>query len=292
MSTKTYYKHKIEKILVVSKIVTLGYFRFDKNFKTAGETHDFWEMVYADRESIICTAGEKKITLSEGEVIFHRPNEFHAFSANGKKAPSVFVLSFECKSEAVDFFSEKKIKVPENLRSFLYDMMKEGKRTFDSPDPYAKKIELLAHPTLGGLQLIKNYLELFLINLIRHLTETEDGNMMFLQKSEWENPMVQTIIKMLSEKVESSVTIDEICNAVNYSRAYVCKEFRETTGKTIHQYYQELKIERATAFLKHGDMSIREISEHLGFDTPSYFCKMYKRITGKTPSESERKKKK
>lgn len=292
MDTKTYYRHKIKKILVVSKIVTVGYFRFDKNFRTTVESHDFWEFVYADRESIICTADGAQIPLCEGEILFHKPNESHSFSANGKKTPGVFVITFECKSEAIGFFANKKIAVPEELRHFLYDMADEGKRTFEPPDPYAKKLELLPYPTLGGLQLIKNLLELFLINLIRSMTETKDGNKTFLQKSEWDDPTVQRIINILKEKTESSVTIDEICKEVNYSRAYVCREFRETTGKTVLQYYRELKIERAKSLLQMKNISIREISDRLGFDTPSYFCKTYRLMTGSTPSAARKKGKK
>ena len=68
---QNYYKHKIENLLLVSKIVTIHYFEFEKNFESKGESHDFWELVYADKESIVCTANSKEITLKEGEILFH-----------------------------------------------------------------------------------------------------------------------------------------------------------------------------------------------------------------------------
>ena len=51
---KKYFKHKIQNLLLIDKLVIVQFYEFDKNFKYGPESHDFWEMVYADKESIIC----------------------------------------------------------------------------------------------------------------------------------------------------------------------------------------------------------------------------------------------
>ena len=51
---KKYFKHKINNLLVINGIITVHYFEFSKDFKHEGESHDFWEIVYADKEDIIC----------------------------------------------------------------------------------------------------------------------------------------------------------------------------------------------------------------------------------------------
>ena len=71
---KQYYKHKIENLLLISRIVTIHYFEFDKDYIAPIESHDFWELVYADKEAILCTSDGRETLLSEGEVIFHKPN--------------------------------------------------------------------------------------------------------------------------------------------------------------------------------------------------------------------------
>ena len=75
---KKYFKHKIENLLIVNKLVTVLYLKFDKDFKAKGETHDFWEIVYVEHGETVCTAEEKTIVLKQGEMLFHKPNEFHA----------------------------------------------------------------------------------------------------------------------------------------------------------------------------------------------------------------------
>jgi AraC-like DNA-binding protein/quercetin dioxygenase-like cupin family protein len=282
---KTYFKHKLTNLISVSKIVTIHHFEFEKNFKSHGESHDFWEIVYAERESIICSADGKEILLNQGEILFHKPNEFHTLKANGKKAPNVFIMSFVCKSESIKFFENKKILLSQNLKSLIFSILEEGKKTFDIPysDPDLKKMALLNKPTLGGEQLIKNYLEIFLINLLREQTETEQGNLTFLPWKELSNKTINDVIKILQDNVYSSLNVDEICKKTSYSRAYLFKIFKLKTGKTIMAYFIELKIEKAKQLLRENELSVKEIADKLSFNTPNYFTKTFKRIVKLTP---------
>ena len=283
---KKYFYHKIENLLLVNKIVTLHRFSFDKDFASPGESHNFWEIVFAARESLVCTADGREIILEEGEVLFHKPNEHHILRANGRRAPQVLVVSFECKSEAMRFFEEKKLRPDERCLRLLYSVFEEGEKTFDIAvsDPDRDRMELLAAPTLGGEQLIKNYLELFLITLMRSLTETEQGNPVFVEKSELQSRLVPNILRMMEESLGGTLRVEDIARQTNYSRAYVFREFKRATGKSLMAYYNERRILRAAELVREGALSVREIAETLGFDTPNYFSKSFKRIMGVTPS--------
>ncbi|MBQ8374085.1 MAG: AraC family transcriptional regulator [Clostridia bacterium] len=287
---KKYFKHKLTNLINISKIVTIHYFEFEKNFKTEGEKHDFWELVYAEKESVICTADGAEILLKQGELLFHKPNEFHTLAANGTKAPNVFILSFVCKSSAMKFFENKKIAPQKSAVKFIYSILEEGKKTFDIPysDPKLKKMQLLKNPTLGGEQLIKNYLEILLIDLLRTSTETERGNDIFLKGKELSVKPVNDVIAVLQSGVTSSLSIDDICAKTAYGRAYLFRVFKATTGKTIMEYYLALKIERAKQLLRENELSVKEISDHLAFNEPNYFTKTFKRLTGLTPSAYKR----
>lgn len=282
---KNYFQHKLNNLISVNKIVTIHYFEFDKSFHTQGETHDFWEMVYAEKESLLCSADGEQILLQQGEILFHKPNEFHTLAANGKKAPNVFILSFVCKSESMKFFENKKLSLSTHLAKFIYPILEEGRKTFDIPysDPNLKKMKLLPNPTLGGEQLIKNYLEIFLINLLRDQTETEQGNSTFLPWKEFSAKPVEDVIAILKCNIFTSLSIDNICKETAYSKAYLFRIFKLKTGKSIMKYYTELKIKQAKQLLRENELSVREISEKLAFNTPDYFTKTFKRITGLTP---------
>jgi AraC-like DNA-binding protein len=287
---KKYFKHKLENLINVSKIVTIHYFEFEKNFKTKGERHDFWELVYADKEDILCSADGVNIPLQQGEILFHKPDEFHTLAANGRKAPNVFILSFVCKSSAMEFFENRKFTLDKSFAKFIYAIIEEGKKTFDIPysDPALKKMTLLPTPTLGGEQLIKNYLEILLINLLRSQTETEGGNTIFLQKKELSGKPANDVIQVLQKNIYASLSIEEICTQTAYGRAYLFRVFKKATGKSIMEYYLALKIEKAKQLLRENELSVKEIAERLAFNEPNYFTKTFKRITGMTPTAYKR----
>ena len=283
---KRYFKHKPENLINITKIVTVNHFEFEKNFIFKGESHDFWEIVYADRESLICTADSRVINLKEGELLFHKPGEFHSLAANGYKAPSVYILSFVCKSAAMKFFEGKKLAPNKNFAKYIYSIFDESARTFDVPfsDPKQKKMALREFPSLGGGQIIKNYLEIFLINLLRFYTETESGNEIFLQSDRLSSKPVDEVMKVLKANVLGTLSIDEICSQTSYGRAYLFRVFKAETGKSIIEYFLELKMEKAKQFILEGKMTVKEIAAELSFNEPNYFTKTFKRIVGVTPS--------
>lgn len=282
---KKYFKHKINNLLVINGIVTVHYFEFSKNFKHEGESHDFWEIVYADKEDIVCSQDGKEFLLKSGQMLFHKPNVWHTLSSNGKSAPTVFIISFDCRSEAMRFFENRIITLDKQNLNYVYAIIDEAKKSFDIPvsNPYTKKMELQKFPTLGGVQLIKNYLEIMLISIMRMLTEESGNNKVFLSGENNADKMVADTIKLLKTNVESKISIEEICQKTSYSRAYLFKKFKQNTGKSVMEFYVRLKIERGKQLIRENELSVKQIADKLCFDTPNYFSKTFKKLTGLTP---------
>jgi len=283
---KKYYKHKIENLLVISKIITIHYFEFNKNFAGDTEAHDFWELVYAHKGDIICYADGREELLKEGEVLFHKPNESHSLKADGKRAPNVFIISFDCKSEAISFFEGKKMRLEKDLLRYIFAIIEESKNTFDLPysDPELKKMKLLPFPALGGRQMIKNYLEILLIGLMRHENDRRKGEAVFLPREQFDERISDRVIAYMKEHIREKLEIEDVCRALHYNKSYIFKQFKKTTDCSVMSYFVRLKIEKAKDLLRETAMSVGEISAHLSFDTPNYFSKTFKKVTGYTPS--------
>ena len=287
---KKYYKHKIENLLVISKIVTIHYFEFDKSFVADTESHDFWELVYAHKGDIICYADGKEEILKEGEVLFHKPNEVHSLKADGKRAPNVFIISFECKSQAIGFFEDKKLRLGKDLLRCIFAIIDESKSTFDLPysDPQLKKMKLLQTPALGGLQVIKNHLEILLISLMRQEAKKTRADALFLPQDRFNERVSDLVIAYMKDHIREDMTIEDICRDLHYSKSYIFKQFKKTTNCSVMSYFIKLKIEKAKELLRETNMHIGEISAYLSFDNPNYFSKIFKKATGYTPTTYRR----
>lgn len=287
---KRYYKHKIENLLTVNKIVVIHHLRLEESYASEREAHDFWELIYADKGDVICEANGEERHLREGELLFHKPGEVHAFRSDEKGAKSVLFVCFECKSEAIHFFENKCIKVSKSLLRFLYGVIEEGQNTFDIVDagPMLKKMQLRASPTLGGQQMIKNNLELFLIHLMRReLENTADA--VFLPPEEYDERVATLIIEYLKAHVTEKINISDICKTLHYNKSYLFKQFKKATNSGVMAYFTHLKLSEAKKMLKTTSLSVAEIASALSFDSANYFSKVFKKEIGMTPSEYKRK---
>ena len=104
MSYKSVY---LQDILTIRDVYSIHYFEYMCDFSFPGESHDFWEFLCVDKGEVNVIAGDKFHVLKKGEIIFHKPNEFHNVKSNGLIAPNLVVISFSCSSPAMSFFEEK-----------------------------------------------------------------------------------------------------------------------------------------------------------------------------------------
>ena len=72
---------------------------------------------------------------------------------------------------------------------------------------------------------------------------------------------------------------------MGYSEVYFCKLFKQYFGVSFVSYLTDYRIRKACAFLKETDQSVRRIGCMVGYEDSNYFTKVFRRITGKTPTE-------
>ncbi|MBE5869094.1 MAG: helix-turn-helix domain-containing protein [Lachnospiraceae bacterium] len=283
----TYIKRKLDNVINITKIVTLHYFEFDKNFHFPGEVHDFWEMVYIDSGEVLINADKNSYVLKRGEIIFHKPNEFHTISSNKKTPANVFVISFATVSKSMSYFRNRKMLLPEQLRPYIKTLMREGHETFNLPfnNPGLRELTLKESSPFGGQQLIRTTLEQLLILLVRTQEQHAKKPHIFPDKESMDNHLVGAVLELLNENIYGTITVDEICSKLNYSKAYISKIFNRNCHCTIIEYYTNLKINEAKKLIRENNYTFSKISEMLCFNNPHYFSRVFKKVTNMTPRE-------
>jgi transcriptional regulator GlxA family with amidase domain len=66
------------------------------------------------------------------------------------------------------------------------------------------------------------------------------------------------------------------------------RRFKAATGTTLIEYLQNLRIEAAKQLLEVGQMAVDDISIEVSYEDPSFFRRLFKRLTGLTPSQYRR----
>ncbi len=143
MEQPVFILHRIDTVINITRLVTIHYFEFAKDFVFDGERHDIWEMVYVDKGEILETAGTETIVLRQGELLFHKPGEFHSLRANGKDCSNVFVITFVSSSRMMSFFEHKHCRLKAELRRLIASIIEEGQLAFELPffDVHMKELK-------------------------------------------------------------------------------------------------------------------------------------------------------
>jgi two-component system response regulator YesN len=98
--------------------------------------------------------------------------------------------------------------------------------------------------------------------------------------------LVKDIDRYLQEHLSRPLSLQVLSDEFNVSKVYLCRIFKKYKNMTPIDYFNRLKISRAKLLLvQFPDMPLREIAALLGFNDMYYFSKVFKKITGKSPSE-------
>jgi len=278
----------LKKEIEVTDIFSIHYFEYTKDFFFKGEKHNFWEMCYVDNGVVEITADSMKHVLFKGDAIFHKPGEFHSLKANGKTAPNLVVFSFLCNSPAVKWFENKIVKICDRDRKLMGRILFEAKQSFSTPlsDPMIKRIERKPSASFGSEQIIKMYIEEFLLNFIRDdldVIRQEKPQEYYLQGTV--EAVYSRVVNFMMENITGNISTEDICRFAGFSRSYLHRIFKNRSGRSLMEYYKRLKLEKAKQLIREGEYNFSEISYKLNFSSLQNFSKLFKQYFGMTPRD-------
>ncbi len=97
--------------------------------------------------------------------------------------------------------------------------------------------------------------------------------------------IIPNVLSYLDKNYDKNITLDSAAKSVNLSYHYFSKIFKDEVGKSFVDYLTELRIEKSMRFLENSNLSIKEVCHNIGYNDPNYYCKIFKKVTGMTPTE-------
>jgi two-component system response regulator YesN len=103
------------------------------------------------------------------------------------------------------------------------------------------------------------------------------------------NPHANTVVKRICETIEEQfmeqLSVASLSEMVNLTPAYLCVLFKQTTGKTINDYLTQVRLNNAKNLLAHSNIHLYDVCYKVGYFSPSYFSRIFKKYIGVTPRE-------
>lgn len=105
------------------------------------------------------------------------------------------------------------------------------------------------------------------------------------QQSAGTNPIIQEVRQYCLDHLAEVLDVGTLAQVTGYSRWHFTRLFEEASGVTPGKYVTSLRMRTALQMLQNTHWQIKEISARCGYNDPSYFCKVFKSIHGKSPGD-------
>ncbi len=123
------------------------------------------------------------------------------------------------------------------------------------------------------------YLYLLLSHFIEYSQSGDSANESAMEKN------LKAAEKYILQNYQNTISVETLACACGISRSWLFRCFKALTNTSPKEYLTAYRIERAKILLQNSALSIRQISYSTGFQDELYFSKVFKKITGKSPSE-------
>ena len=104
-----------------------------------------------------------------------------------------------------------------------------------------------------------------------------------LSKAKGGNKAVEKALRYIESNLTSELSLEKVATEVKFAPSYFHKLFKASTGKPLHQYIEDLRIQKAIELLITTEMTLTQIAYECGFSSQSYFSYAFKRCKGISP---------
>jgi YesN/AraC family two-component response regulator len=119
-------------------------------------------------------------------------------------------------------------------------------------------------------------------------TDGQTENTLFLENADKIESYIAKAKSFINTYFADDISLIDCAKSVGISPYYLSHIFKNKTGQTFVEYLSIVRMIEAKRLLTNPNLTIREISERCGYFNITYFCKVFKRCTGKTIGEYRR----
>ncbi len=274
---ETIFIQQLEGLAMVEQIIREG----DYSMKSR-HFHNTYELYYLLEGEVYYFIDRETYLVRAGDVVLIKPNQVHKTSLAKDSRQNRLLLQIT--GRAMDDFLRRNgfltleelydrkgriISLGEEERSVMKELMlRIGEEMRDRRRSY----ELMVKMKL-----------LELLVMLRRCQEDAlaEGEARTAHTPKYQK--VQEVVDYLQANPETGESLDELAGRFYISRSWLSRIFKEVTGFSVNEYTNIIRVKKAQKLLSCSDYSVTEVSEALGFESITYFERVFKRYTTSTP---------
>jgi AraC-like DNA-binding protein len=252
--------------------------------------HDEWEFFFVVSGRAVFLLNDEKIPLETGDMAFVPAGQVHAAYAVNREPCSYDALVFHSNLLAAPEYDvafrryvapmlEGRVELPQKLSSgvpWQAEIMGNVYRAY----------ELLQNqPTAYELRIKALVLTIF-ADICAH--SVPSGRAAAPEGLNYRAERMRSIYDHIHQNCSGKLSVQALSKVVSMSPGYLCRFFKEMTGRTITEYINHYRVSQAALLIESTDKKLLEVAMDVGFNNLSYFVSQFKRYMGVTPSEFKR----
>lgn len=253
-----------------------------QSFNGIWHFHDEYELVYIWEGKGQKIVGDNISELRKGNLLFLGSDLPHSFSCNqdykNKEEAGSLVVHLNDQFLSQDFFSCPELK---NI-SRLFERANSGiEFEGDINLKTARHIQALFE-----MNTFECFLEILAI--LNTLAETDRYHLLAspgytpnVGKKDYQR--INRVYKFVMDHFQEDISLDQVTDITNMTKAAFCRYFKKVTGKTFFTYLNEYRVGHACKLLMQTNLNVSEICYKSGFNSISNFNKQFKTITDTSP---------
>ncbi len=128
------------------------------------------------------------------------------------------------------------------------------------------------------------------LSILKHFENDIDlqslsGDVRRKHRKSYDSDRINKVLEFTFSAFHRQIRLEEVAAIANLSVIAFCKYFRTRTGKTYFSFLSELRVHHAQKLLFDKSDGIAGIAYQSGFNNLSHFNRIFKKITGYTPTE-------
>lgn len=247
--------------------------------QSRGELHDFYEIVFVEKGFYFVILDGERIVVPPGSCVFFAPNAFHSGDGVTQTTATVSIVSFDSTSPAMRYFDNRVFALSEAQRHrwelFFSDCCRLCRHVKGGVGVQVRE-DTEAHE----LQMLKNALELFLLDLYRPEEPIAPSN-----RKQYRKESFCRISDYVKAHLAERMTLSSLAVACSMSETTVKSLCREFCGCGPIEYLLTVRIDTAKRLIRQSSMTFTEIAEITGFGSLHYFSRVFRARVGVTPTE-------
>lgn len=270
----------------------VGLYRHPRYLPAFWHSHSFLEIVCVIQGEAVNYIGDNAVSMKEGDVLILAPDTGHALSVFDDESIIINIIIRTSSFEHAFFgvLTENDI-LSEFFRRMLYHSPNHPYLYFEAGKDYelfnyvGYALEEFQGKREYRNRMINGIMTGFFITLLRKHgadvilpavhTYGEDENVVFL-------------LKYLQENYQT-VTLGELASFFNYSERQIQRIIKDATGLSFRENILKMRMTTAVRLLKSTQMSVAEISDRLGYESPANFRTAFNKYHGVSPTEYRKK---